>query len=318
MTPGGRRDKTGKPKPRREPSHPARATPADGRGSGPAPHATNSRDPDGQVQGSNAPKGEGMWAKIVIGIVVAIVGAVAGAFATPFAGDVRDFIRAPFAGSSPDEPDKTAPTPGVPFDSQLDGKAFHGLESPKPGVRKNTVTKIGAALTNSAETASARRAALVRLAAFVRDRDPKYTKSETLAYCVDESHDGRYPSDVALAIQAIGRRLEEDVSVRLNLSNVNLSWENWTGLDLRNIGFDGALLCRTILNESRFDGATFRGANLRFCFMDTSTGWTESQLAVAASIFRSRLPSDLKISPTMQRRLEADPEWDGSSDVHST
>ncbi len=68
--------------------------------------------------------------------------------------------------------------------------------------------------------------------------------NDTFSYCL-KPRDVLYPTDAGLALEAIGGRITNDAIFPIDLSRVNLAYSNLQGLDLRNVNFDGALLCRT-------------------------------------------------------------------------
>ncbi|MFL6163616.1 MAG: pentapeptide repeat-containing protein [Jatrophihabitantaceae bacterium] len=160
---------------------------------------------------------------------------------------------------------------------------------------------------NPIEPQVQRVAILRRLAAFVQDRGP-VSNTDTLTYCT-KKHPLHYPTDVELALQAIGGRLSQDISQTIDLSGANLAYASIQRMDFRNVRFDDAVICRAYLNGSRFDGATFRGTILRFSVMQDASGISGDQLLNAYSLCGLVLPIQLSNSPPLLKKIALEPDY---------
>jgi hypothetical protein len=155
------------------------------------------------------------------------------------------------AATSPPSTTSIAPTPTAAAPSNEEKASelaalLAALRSTDPEVRKNAVTTLRVTVTDPSARQETRDAVLQRLAACVRDRAPQSPGADTLSYCL-KAPTTRYPTEVSLAMQAIGVRLDQDSNFPIDLSGVNLAYASLQSLDLRNVRFEGALLCRTFL-----------------------------------------------------------------------
>jgi hypothetical protein len=191
--------------------------------------------------------------------------------------------------------------------------ALRRLEGRNPEAWKNAIIQLKFGVVKNMDIPQVeRQAVLERLAAFVRDRAPRSPGRRSYHYC-RQMPPASYPSEVELAIAAIGGRLEADVTFPINLGGINAAYAKIPYLDLRNVHFDGALLCRAILVNTKLGGATFRGANLRFANMVDAEGLAVGQLTAAASLQNVQLPSYMVPTRTLARMLITDPELSDSA-----
>lgn len=199
------------------------------------------------------------------------------------------------------KPTLASPTP-IPLTTVL-----APLGDSNPEVRRNEISALKLFIQDPAESAQRRQAVLQRLASFVRDHAPALPTNDTLGYCL-KPKDTKYPTDAGLALEALGARMAQDASFPIDLSRVNLAYSNLRNLDLRNANFDGALLCRTFLQGSRLNGATFEVSTLRFSFLDGCTGLIVPQLDRAYTLYKTTLPTYLASSVDLKDRVAEDPD----------
>jgi hypothetical protein len=200
-----------------------------------------------------------------------------------------------------------APTPEEPtLDRARLERAFAQLGSGNPETVKNGIASLSLMLGESITPPETRQVILQRLAAVVRDRAPAGPGDELYGYCLQDETKITYPTEVILALQAISGSRDRDINVVIDFSNVNFAYASIAGMDLRNVHFDGAILCRSLLS-SNFEDATFYKADLRHTYMLSSTGFTQRQLLVADSLFKSTLPAELADSKPLRAMLRIAP-----------
>lgn len=210
------------------------------------------------------------------------------------------------------DPEPATPTPDRPpaprpqFDDTVWKSALNDLDGRQPGAHRKAITELKPILQSTEAPREVRAAILQHVAAFVRDHAPAVPAGGTYAYCLQEPP-LTYPSEIALAMEAIGARQPDDTDLAIDLTGVNLAFANLQNLDLRNVQFDGALICRGWLGGSNFEGATFRQADLRFSYLDTSVGLSETQLIATESLAGTHLTQALADHPSLQQLLSLDP-----------
>jgi uncharacterized protein YjbI with pentapeptide repeats len=77
-----------------------------------------------------------------------------------------------------------------------------------------------------------------------------------------------------------GAGLAPNTGRAVNLSDLNLAYAVLHGLNFAHVNFDDDLLCRTIFNDSSFQGATLQGADLRFATLKNAQGPTAGQVNI--------------------------------------
>jgi hypothetical protein len=261
------------------------------------PPAPRRRHPGAWYRELNAAQKAGFIGAIVVALITTV---------PPLVGSGRDKNESPSTlpstgGSVPSVSPTTSLTPEtIPTD------LFDGLRSPNPDVRRNSVSVLGVRL-NAYKEAEIRRAILQRLAAFISDRAPGRPRRDSYGYCLQDPPP-RYPTEVTLALQAIGSRDDITPKLRIDLSNVNLAYASLQDLNLSYVIFDGAIMCRTFLNDSQFTGASFIGTNLRFVVMPRITGLAPGQLRRVYTLYKAELPPNLAADSDLRSRVRTDPE----------
>lgn len=190
---------------------------------------------------------------------------------------------------------------------------FRDLASSNSEVTLSALASLGLVLDKEQDPAIRRRV-LLRVALFVRSHAP-LPEGGTYRYCTQES--APPPSlEASAAMELIGLRRSEDLSVPLDLSGSNLAYLKLPHLRLNNIRFDGALLCRTVLAGATLDGSTFDGATLRYSIITGAVGLNAAGLATSTSLCGAELPLPLRTDPTLRRLEASDPEPHLRCDVH--
>ncbi|HTZ43986.1 MAG TPA: pentapeptide repeat-containing protein [Jatrophihabitans sp.] len=145
-----------------------------------------------------------------------------------------------------------------------------------------------------------------RVASFIRRRAVAPT-GKTYGYCTRTVRP-TLPVEVQAALNLLLQRTGADLSVRVDLRNVDLGYADFTNQRLDNINFDGSLLCRVIANGATFYGSTFEDANLRYAVATGAVGLDSGRLGTTYSLCGTVLPVPLRPDPTLRRLESTDPE----------
>jgi hypothetical protein len=183
---------------------------------------------------------------------------------------------------------------------------FRDLASNNPDVRINAISDLGVRLDKE-EDPAIRDAIYRRVAIFVRSRAAPPPHGGTYRYCTQQPPLIVAP-EVLAALQLLGQRKDGDLSLQLDLSNINLAYAPLANLHLDNIIFRGATLCRAILYGSSLAGAYFSQADLRYAIFDHASGLQESQLTDVYSLCGTTVPDNMKSSSPLRRLAATDPE----------
>jgi Pentapeptide repeats (8 copies) len=186
----------------------------------------------------------------------------------------------------------------------LASSTLRDLADPNVGVRESAILDVGRVARLSPD-AKQRHRLLEELSAYVRRRSPQLPGPGVSAYC-RQLNPVRYPSDVQLALDQLGRRHFEDRHERVDLYGVNLAYTNLSRRDLRSFVFDKALLCRSDLSNVMLQDTSFRGANLSHAWM-AGTYATNQQLLDADNLFGLVLPWLPRKDPAVLYRVARDP-----------
>lgn len=129
----------------------------------------------------------------------------------------------------------------------------------------------------------------------------------TYGYCTKKVEPSP-PVEVQAALNPLLHRSGADLSVRIDLREVNLAYADLTNQRLDNISFDGSLLCRSILNGATFYASTFKQATLRYAVATGAIGLDPAQLRTTHSLCGTVLPMPLRPDPTLRRLKATDSE----------
>jgi hypothetical protein len=181
-----------------------------------------------------------------------------------------------------------APSPGIISLLPTFAGARADIQSSNPSVRDQGVNDFNILYPTASPVTQWR--IISTLVGFVQDYAPAMPNSANVyAYCLTEPPLS-YPADLTTALKIIGSRSDANSGRSVNLSGLNLAYAVLDGLNFANVNFDSDLLCRTIFYDSRFQSASFEGADLRFAIIMHAQGLTVGQLRASYSLCKAKLP----------------------------
>lgn len=241
--------------------------------------------------------GGGAQATILAAVIVGAFGWL-GAFSGDDGGDTTP---PPSEAISPEQVE-ASPTPDL-------NESLEGLASDDIEIRLNAIANLRYTVVKG--DPELREVVLGRLAQLIRGRGEQIPPGQdAYGYCVEGSTEKLAPNDVQAALDVIGDRPPQDTATPIDLNSTNISYTRWYGLNMRNVRFDNALMCRVLMADALLDGSTFLGSNLRWSYMNCTQGLIAEQLVAAGRLYGAHLPVVLAGSPELRSMIDDDPDWD--------